>query len=424
MARHGIVASVELVSPVPLEEARPWLAAVVTTLLGNPYDDDFARRVDRWSRDWDDLRSWGFRDRDRWVATLGTEARTLTVPGPGTTTRELEADAVTGVTVAATHRRRGLLTSMIGASLAAAKERGDALSILIAAEWPIYGRFGYAPAVTGAGYTYHPRRPQAALPAPPAGSVRPAEADEVAKFAPAIFDAARRLRAGHVDRRGLWWDRRLSQNGFAPIGKQPNWILHEGPDGPDGLLAWKVTRDFELTGAMGAIAVDEFVAANDTAYRDLWGYLAGIDVVDEILVDDRPLDEPIRWLLRDGRALAYKHVFDFLWVRLLDVPAALSARSYATPGYVVLEVVDDDLGGYGQGRFALDTDGPASQCTPTDEPAQLRLSQRALAACYLGGHRLRQRAFSGDVEELAPGALDRADLMFSTPLAPWCQTGF
>jgi predicted acetyltransferase len=418
------VSEPELVHPVPVDEARGWLAALATTLLGDPYDDDFARRVDRWTRDWAELRPWGYRDRGRWVATLATEPRTLTVPGPDGGTRDLEADALTGVTVAATHRRRGLLTTMLGQSLQAAKDRGDAVSVLIAAEWPIYGRFGYAPAVTGAGYTYYPRRPLAALPAPPPGSVRQVDAAELQKYASQIFDTARRLRPGHVDRRGTWWDRRLGQDGFAAIGKQPHWLLHEGPDGPDGLLAWKVTRDFMLTGTMGAIEVDEFVAANDTAYRDLWGYLAGIDVVDEIFVDDRPLDEPIRWLLRDGRALAYKHVFDFLWVRLLDVPAALAARSYATPGRLVLEVVDGDLGGYGQGRFALDTDGPDAQCTPTDEPADLRLTQRALAACYLGGHRLRQRSTAGDVEELTGGALDRADVMFSVPLAPWCQTGF
>jgi predicted acetyltransferase len=189
-------------------------------------------------------------------------------------------------------------------------------------------------------------------------------------------------------------------------------------------LAWRVTRDFELTGELGAIQVDEFIAANDTAYRDFWGYLAGIDVVEEIALDDRPLDEPVRWLLGDGRALQQKSTFDFLWVRLLDVPAALSARSYSAPGHVVIEVVDDDLGGFAAGRYVLDADESGASCTRTTAAAELRVSERALAACYLGGHRLRQRAFAGDVEELATGALQRADGMFSVPLAPWCQTGF
>jgi predicted acetyltransferase len=414
----------ELVTPVPVEDARDWLAALATTLLGTPYDADFDRRVDRWSREWLPDRVWGYREHGRWVATLATEPHVLTVPGPNGGTLDLVADALTGVTVAATHRRRGLLTSMIGRSLQAAKDRGDAVSILVAAEWPIYGRFGYAPAVTGMGYTYHPRRPNAALPPPPPGSVRQVEPAELRDVAPAVFDAARRHRAGQIDRSQDWWDRRLAVNGYEPIGKRPNWFVHEGPDGPDGVLAWKVSRDFELTGEMGAVEVDEFVAATDAAYRDFWSYLAGIDVVGEIVVDDRPVDEPIRWLLRDGRALAYKHTFDFVWVRILDVPAALSARAYAVPGRLVLEVVDEDLGGYAAGRYALEASETAAKCVPTDEPAELRLSERALAACYLGGHRLRSRAFAGDVEELAAGALDRADVMFSTSLAPWCQTGF
>lgn len=410
-------------NPVPAEEVRPWLASLATTLLGDPYEDEFAKRVDYWRRDWLPERAWGYRDSGRWVATLATEPRTLTVPGPGGTTHDVEADALTAVTVAGTHRRRGLLTSMISRSLQAAKDRGDAFSMLIAAEWPIYGRFGYAPAVLDTGYVFHPRHPSAALPAPPPGSLRQVERTDLGEIAPAVFDAARRLRPGQVDRRNSWWNRRLGLDGYEPIGKQPHWILHEGPDGPDGLLSWRVTRDFELTGEMGAIEVPDLLAANDTAYADLWGYLAGLDVIGEILLDARPVDEPIRWSLRDGRALAYKHSFDFLWVRLLDVPAALAARTYTTPGEVVLDVVDDELGGYGTGRFALKADETTAVCEPTGEPAELRLSQRALAACYLGGHRLRQVAALG-VEELTPGALDRVDVMFSVPLAPWNQTGF
>jgi predicted acetyltransferase len=230
------------------------------------------------------------------------------------------------------------------------------------------------------------------------------------------------LRPGQVDRRDAWWDRALGLNGYELIGKKPNWIVHDGPDGPDGLLAWRVSRDFDLSGHLGEIEVDDFVAANETAYRDLWGYLAGIDVISEIKVDDRPLDEPIRWQLRDARALEQTNWFDHLWVRLLDVPAALAARDYAMPGRVVLDVVDEGLGRYGAGRVLLDVDGSGAQCKPTDEAADLRIDQRALASCYLGGFRMRQLAH--DIEELTPGALGRADVMFSVPLPPWNQTGF
>jgi predicted acetyltransferase len=298
------------------------------------------------------------------------------------------------------------------------------VSILVAAEWPIYGRFGYAPAADGARYCYHPRRPNATLPPPPAGSVYRVEAKDIGEIAPAVFDAARRLRPGHVDRHAPWWDRRLGLDGYRPRdGRQPTWYVHEGPDGPDGLLAWSGTRDFDLN-EQGAIKVEEFAAANDTAYRDLWAYLGGLDLVSEIELDDRPVDEPIRWVLPDARALVQGELYDMLWVRLLDLPAALSARSYAVPGRVVLDVVDEDYGGFAAGRYVLEADETDAKCTPTSEPAELRVRQRALASAYVGGFRLRSRAFSGEVEELVPGALDRADVMFSTPAAPWCQTGF
>lgn len=410
----------ELVNPVPLADARDWLAQVVGTLLGDPYTDEFDKRIERWLKEWPE-HTWGFRDNGRWIATLATEPRVLTVPGPGVTTRDLAVDAVTTVTVAATHRRRGLLTSMMRDSLQSAKDRGLAMSVLIAAEWPIYGRFGYAPAVLDNGYIYYPRQPFAGLPAPKPGSVRQIAPAELVDVAADIFERARRLRAGQMDRRGLWWARALNV-GFEPVGKQSHWILHEGADGPDGLLAWRVTRDFELTGQTGAIEVPVFVAATDEAYLDLWGYLAGIDVVGEIHLDDRPVDEPIRMQLKDGRALAYKHTFDYLWARLLDVPAALSARSYAVPGRLVLDVVDNDLGEYGAGRFLLTAGEADASCEPTTEQPDLRINQRALAGAYFGGYRLHQLAHL--VEELTPGALGRADLMFSTPLPPWNQTGF
>jgi predicted acetyltransferase len=198
--------------------------------------------------------------------------------------------------------------------------------------------------------------------------------------------------------------------------------VHEGPDGPDGLVGWKVTRDFDLNGHLGAIEIDEFVAASDTAYRDLWGYLGGVDAIDEIKYDNGSGFEPMHWLLTDARAFEQTSSWDALWVRLLDVPAAQSARAYAVPGRLVLEVIDDELGGYGAGRFRLDSDGDEAQCTPTTDAADLRIGQRALAACYLGGYRMRQLA--SDVEELTPGTLERADLMFSVPLPPWNQTGF
>jgi predicted acetyltransferase len=419
------VSQPEIVNPVSVDDADPWLRTFMTTMLGDPHQDEFPKRLDRWVRAWDPDRTWGVRDRGRWVATLATEERTLTVPGTGTTTNDIPADAVTAVTVAATHRRRGLLTRMLSDSLQAAKDRGDAVSVLLAAEWPIYGRYGYAPATITANYRYHLRRPGAKIAPGDPSRVRQAEPDELGEIAPAVFDAARRLRAGQVDRRSPWWDRRLALDGYEMVSDaRLNWFVHDGPDGADGLLSWKVSRDFELNGLLGAVEVSDLIAANDEAYQDFWAYLGGIDVIDEIELHDRPVDEPIRWLLGDGRALQQTEAVDFLWVRLLDVPAALSARGYAIEGRVVLDVVDLDTGSYGAGRVALTAGAHGTKCEPTDEPADLQISQRALASIYLGGHRLRQRDIMRDVTELTPGARDRVDVMFATSLAPWTQTGF
>jgi predicted acetyltransferase len=417
------VPELAVTNPVPVEDAEGWLSAFLITLLHSIHDEHFAERLRRTIAGWDAERTWGVRDRGRWVATLGTVARTLSVPGGAAGALELEADGVTAVTVAATHRRRGLLRRMITSSLAAAKERGDAVSMLIAAEWPIYGRYGYAPATLTANFELDPRRATPLVATDPE-RVRSIDAAELFTLAPAIFDAARRTRPGHVDRRGGWWARRLGQEGWHVTESNPNWVVHEGPGGPDGLLGWHPTRDFDLTGPLAHIDVDDFTTGSDEAYAGLWSYLCGIDAVDRVTLHERMVDEPIRWRLRDGRALAQTHTGDFLWIRLLDVAAALSARRYATAGRVVLDVMDDAPGGYGKGRVLLDTDGTEVTCTPTDQAPDLRLDQRVLASIYLGGHRLRALAAMGLVEEITPGTLDRVDVMFATALAPVTQTWF
>jgi predicted acetyltransferase len=415
----------ELVNPVSVEECEPWMAALVTTMLGSPWDDDFRRHVERWRRDWLADRTWGVRDRGRWVATLATEPRTLTVPGAPGETVDISADALTAVTVAATHRRQGLLTKMITQSLQQAVDRGDPVAVLIAAEWPIYGRFGYAPATHAADYTLFTRRAGATVRPDPAGTLRQVEPEELSKHAAGIFDNARRRWAGQVDRPGEWWSRRLGVDNYERIASgQGTWILHETDGEPDGFLAWKVSRDFELNGEFGEVRVLEFVTGSDTAYRNLWSYLASLDVIGEVKIHRRAVDEPVRWLLTDGRALKQESCGDDTWVRLLDVPAALSARGYATPGRVVLEVVDDDLGGYAAGRFALDADTAGAECAPTSDTPDLRLTQRALASIYLGDHSLRGLLATGGIDELTTGALARADAMFGTALRPWNPTMF
>lgn len=419
----------DFVHPVTVDQAEPWLSALATTLLGTPWDDTFPLRLDRWVRDWDEVRTWGVRDHDRWVGTLATEPRTLTVPGTGADAATITVDALTAVTVAATHRRRGLLTAMLTESLRQAADRGDAISVLIAAEWQIYGRFGYAPSTWAADYTYYPRRAGASMAPAGSGYVRQIDPAHLSSFAPAIYERERALLPGGVDRAGSWWSRRLGADGFAPMPDyRGTWILHEADAGPDGFLCWRPERDMSLNGTLGSIKVLEFVAATPTAYRNLWAYLSGVDVIDEIHLAERPVDEPARWMLADGRALHQTELVDDLWMRLLDVPGALERRGYAASGRVVIEVVDDDGAGFAAGRYALDValdaDGSGARCTRTSESADVTLPQRTLASAYLGDRSLRSLAVAGGLDEHSSGSLARLDAMLVTPRRPFNGTGF
>lgn len=416
---------VEVVHPVPVGEAAGWRANLATTFFGDLHGEEFRNNLANWRRVWDAERCWGARAGGRWVATLATQARTITVPGPAGSAVPVTADALTAVTVAATHRRRGLLTRMLTASLAAAKERGDALSILIAAEWPIYGRFGYAPATLDATYSYFPRPGTAKITPSGPGGVRQVDFDEAGRLGETIYRAATLTRAGQVDRPHHWWATRHGLDDFVAVtnGQIPTFLVHDGPQGPDGLLAWRPVRDFDLQGNLAAIEVTDLVAATDDAYRDLWAYLSGIDAVGEITLRDRPVDEPARWLLPDGRALRRTYSGDHVWVRLLDVAAALAARCYSTSGQLVIEV-GDDAAGYANGRWRLDGGPDGATCTATTADPDLRLSHRALAAIYLGGYRLAEIAIAGGVDEVRAGALTTADAMFGLARAPWNPTGF
>jgi predicted acetyltransferase len=395
-----------------------------TTFLQDPHAPGVQGWIDQLAARWDAERAWGFRDRGRWVATLRTEPRRLTVPGPEGGTADVDVDALTNVTVSATHRRQGLMSRMLESSLRAARERGDALSVLIAAEWPIYGRFGYAPATVTADYVLHRTQPGASC-SGETGAIRQIELDELADLAPPLFDRARRQWAGQMDRDAGWWQRNLGLEGnFARHPVAPNWFVHEGEDGIDGMLGWSATGSPNLLAAMQQVNVQMLFTTSLAAYRDLWAYLTAIDLIDQVRLDERPVEEPVRWLLHNPRALVQTRRVDFLWARLLDVPAALRARSYPITGEIVLEIDDPGPHGFAAGRYRLLTGPEGADCQRTTADPDIRIQQRALASAYLGGFRLAELQPAGMAEELRRGALARADLMFSWPRVPWNATWF
>ncbi len=408
----------ELVHPVPVDEAEAWTAAEQDGFLEPPLTPE---RMAAQQRFWHADRRWGVRDTahgGRWVATLGSHDRRCTVPGG-----DVAADALTMVTVAGTHRRRGLLTAMLTDSLACARERGDQLAILMAAEWPIYGRYGYAAASWRSRFRLDPRRPGARL-GPTPSTVRTVDAEELGAVAPAVFAAAAAERAGNINRPADYWARTLGLDGVAGYPER-RYVLREDAEGrADGYVVWTVDRQ-ATPDDDGHVTVLHLVAATLDAYRDLWAYVLNLDLVDQLTIRARPVDDPIRWMVPDGRSFDPVETSDALWVRLLDVPAALAARRYATPGRVVLEVVDDAVGRYGAGRVVLDGGPDGASCRPTDvDGPDLSLDQRTLAAAYLGGVSLAAQRPARPIDEHTPGALARFDTMLATPLAPWLMTDF
>jgi predicted acetyltransferase len=174
--------------------------------------------------------------------------------------------------------------------------------------------------------------------------------------------------------------------------------------------------------AKSTLSVTELVAATPEAYLRLWRYCCEVDLITTVEAGDRPVDEALVWLLHDGRTLRQSGRYDFIWVRVLDVAAALAGRRYASEDRLVFEVVDA-LGITG-GRYALDGGPEGAQCAATDASADLTLPVDALGSIYLGGKSVLALAETGRIDEHTSGALLRADTMFRSSVTPWCSTWF
>jgi predicted acetyltransferase len=365
-------------------------------------------------------------DGDAVVGTFRSWDLDLTVPGTGTAaagTRSLRADAISSVTVSPTHRRRGILTAMMTADLTAAAERGIPVAVLIASEGGIYGRFGFGVGTRSATWTLDVPRGRFRADLPPRGGCRIVEAADLRPLAPQIYRRSRT--AGANDRTDEWWDVAL---GIAPLpGDRPQHhvgvVHHDSTGEPDGLLLYRVEERWDERISRAVVHVAELVTATPGAYRDLWRYLSELDLVATVRAEDRPVDEPLPWLLADQRAARPVSACDFEWTRLLDPAAALSARAYEVPGEAVFEVTDP--AGWAAGRYRLQAEPDATgHCSRTDQPAELTLTVQALSALWLGDHDLTAAVLAGQAVEHRPGAALRLGRMLRTARAPWTSTWF
>lgn len=355
---------------------------------------------------------------DQVCGTTGSFGADLTVPGGAV----VPTACVTQVTVLPTHRRRGILREMMDLQLRDARDRGEIIAMLIAAEWPIYGRFGYGLSVEAAGTIVDAETAQfvdAAL----RGTIEVVDLATLREVAEAPFDAHRMTCPGSISREPIMWDLWLgvARRADDPPPKSRVRVVHRDATGTiDGYAVYDAGELWVHNRPKVKLDVQELIVTNADAYTDLWRYLCAIDWVTEVHAHRRPIDEDVRHLFVNGRVARQADRSDHMWCRLIDVPAAMTARRYEVPVSLVLDVRDDMFGG---GRYRLDGNPASASCTVTDEPADVALGVDVLAAAYLGSP-MAPYVTAGRLTEFTPGSVAALDQSMRTARAPWAPTNF
>ncbi|WP_411071166.1 GNAT family N-acetyltransferase [Streptomyces sp. cmx-4-25] len=410
------------VRAVTESEFPDWLRGLRTGFLRPPDvpDGDVADRLPHT----DLARTLGAFDRDRVVATFRSFRQEVSTVGGGS----LTADAITQVTVSPTHRRRGLLSRMMAADLAAAKERGDALATLIAAEYPIYGRFGFGPASWITEWSVDLRRagldPRRSGRPEDGGRVDLSDGDEIRKIGPALHRRLAGVRAGVTDRTERTWAQGTGLGFQLDPWTEPYYAVYRSESGePEGFVSYRTDDKWDdAKQPVNTATVRDLVAVTPAAERALWLYLCSLDWVTTVRSGYRAPDDPLPDLLPDPRAARTVSHADMLWVRVLDVPRLLEGRAYPVADALVLEVRDAD--GLAGGRFRLDASPEGASCVRTDASADLVLDVAELGTLAFGDRSAVRLARLGRVEEPTPGATARAELLFRTPLRPFSPDVF
>jgi predicted acetyltransferase len=354
-------------------------------------------------------------DGDELVATSRNYSFELTVPGGALVT----AAGVSAVAVLPTHRRRGILTAMMNALLDDAIERGEPVAMLTASEGEIYGRFGFGVTTRAAALEIDPRAAEFVRPRP-GGRLRFVTPEEAQKHAPAVFDRVRRASPGAISRSEVWF----AENQFHPEAGNRGDVLYESEDGiVQGFVNYGIKDRWDFDPA-STLNVRDLVAATPDALHALWRFVCEIDLVRTVRSDRFPVDSPLGWMLTSARALRVRNVADYVWTRVLDVPAALGARTYASRGRIVLEVRDPFRpGGAAAGTFTVEGAPDGASVTAGGTP-DLVVDVSTLSAAWLGGVRWSTLAEAGLVEEQTSGSLARADAMFASTPLPYPYTWF
>ena len=335
----------------------------------------------------------------------------------------LPTAGVTWVSVKPTHRRQGVLTQIMRRQLNDVRERGEAIATLWASESVIYGRFGYGLAADGVDIAIeraHSRLSPSAPESP--GRCRIVDVDEALQSWPRVYDRVLPVHPGMYSRSEKWWKyKTLSPVEWGRPAGTRFFVQYEEEGEPLGYARYRVKGDSQLGIPNGTVTVQELMAATEGAYAALWRFLFGVDLVANIEAHLRRVDEPLLWMLADPRRMVRRH-HDTLWVRLVDVPAALEGRRYSTEGKVVLDV-RDPFCSWVEGRYELESGAEGARCRPSTAEPDIALGAADLGAALLGGVRLQSLRRAGRVEGDWP-ALARADAMLSWEPPPWCPEVF
>ncbi len=344
------------------------------------------------------------------VATIDSWVTPLTVPGG-----EIPMWAISGVTVAGTHRRRGIARALLEGELRAARSAGIAVAGLTVSEATIYGRYGFGSALPATRFTVDTRRAGWGGFAP-TGRLEYREREQLADDLAQVHERVRRTRSGRI----AGWPGRWQQfAGVAPAETDRDkvrGVRHLDDDGEvRGVLVYTV--DDREGSFRFSLRVRMLVAETRDARAALWRFAVQHDLVDEVTADLQAPDDPLPWLVADQRGVT-QEVHDHGWLRILDVPEALAARTYAADVELTLRVVDPL--GFADGTWQLRAaagDSASIVAAEASDPASITIGVAALSSLYAGGVRASALAAAGLIEA-DDAALRALDVAFSVSPAP------